>query len=220
MRRSVVLYNPQAVFFTMPLGLLAVRSALDPSRYSVRIIDARLEANPHEALVAAAEDAVCVGIGVLTGAPIHDALAASRAVKGRFPALPVVWGGWHPSLFPTATLDEPTIDVSVQGQGEQTFAELVERLDRGDDLAGLPGIAYRNGDRVLQTPPPPTCLHGRASAARLRAHRRARLLREEGQRHSSISSPRPVAISAVPSVPIRSSTSAAGWRCRRRGSAT
>ncbi len=144
MRRNVVLYNPQAVFFTMPLGLLAVGSALDPSRYSVRIIDARLEARPHEALVTAAKDAVCVGIG---------ALAASRAIKSRFPELPVVWGGWHPSLFPTATLQEPAIDITVQGQGEQTFAELVERLNRGDDLAGLPGIAYRDGDRALQNAP-------------------------------------------------------------------
>ena len=109
MRRSVVLYNPQAVFFTMPLGLLAVGSALDPSRYSVRIIDARLEANPHEALVAAAEDAVCVGIGVLTGAPIHDALAASRAVKGRFQHCP--WcgaAGTRRSFRPRRSMSPPS----------------------------------------------------------------------------------------------------------------
>ena len=92
---------------------------------------------------------------MLSGAPIRDALAATRAVKARFPDLPVVWGGWHPSLFPTATLEEPDIDVTVQGQGEQTFAELVERLHRGDDLAGLPGIAYRDGDRVMQNSPRP-----------------------------------------------------------------
>ena len=49
MPRSVVLYNPQAVFYTMPLGLLAVGSALDRDRYSVRIIDARVEAHPYEA---------------------------------------------------------------------------------------------------------------------------------------------------------------------------
>ncbi len=37
MRRKVVLYNPQSVFYTMPLGLLAVGSALDSDRYAVRI---------------------------------------------------------------------------------------------------------------------------------------------------------------------------------------
>jgi anaerobic magnesium-protoporphyrin IX monomethyl ester cyclase len=39
MRRKVVLYNPHAVFWTMPLGLIAVGSALDPERYDVQIID-------------------------------------------------------------------------------------------------------------------------------------------------------------------------------------
>ena len=42
-RLKVVLYNPQAVFFTMPLALLAIGSELDPARYEVVIIDARLD---------------------------------------------------------------------------------------------------------------------------------------------------------------------------------
>ena len=51
-RQKVVLYNPKAVFFTMPLGLLAIGSMLDPRRYDVRIIDGRLEANPVDAVLA------------------------------------------------------------------------------------------------------------------------------------------------------------------------
>src|SRR5690606_37469769 len=45
------------------------------------------------------------------------------------------------------------IDVTVQGQGEVTFAELVARLADGVDLAGLPGTAVRQGDEVLVNPP-------------------------------------------------------------------
>lgn len=43
MRQKMGLYNPRAVFWTMPLGLIAVGSALDPARYEVQIIDGRLE---------------------------------------------------------------------------------------------------------------------------------------------------------------------------------
>ena len=42
-RLKVVLYNPQAVFFTMPLALLAIGSELDPDIYEVVTIDARLD---------------------------------------------------------------------------------------------------------------------------------------------------------------------------------
>ena len=71
---------------------------------------------------------LCLGITVLTGAPIRDALDASRMAKRLHPALPVVWGGWHPSMFGRECLAERAIDVAVQGQGEETFADLVDRF--------------------------------------------------------------------------------------------
>ncbi len=93
MRQKIVLYNPRAVFWTMPLGLIAVGSALDPARYEVKIIDGRLERDPLAAVLRETRDALCLGLTVLTGAPIHDALAISRAAKAARPDLPVVWGG-------------------------------------------------------------------------------------------------------------------------------
>src|SRR5580698_5469676 len=124
-RLKVVLYNPQAVFFTMPLALLAIGSELDPALYEVITIDARLDADAENTLLAHIGDALCLGITVLTGAPISDALKISRAAKRTRPDLPVVWGGWHPSMFGIECLAEPCVDVTVQGQGEATFAEIV-----------------------------------------------------------------------------------------------
>jgi len=154
-RPRVVLYNPRAVFYTMPLGLVALASALDRSRIDVVIIDGRLEPDPVAAVAAAARDAVCVGISVLTGAPIRDALAVSRAVKTAAPRCTVVWGGWHPSLFPRECLADRSIDVAVQGQGEITFREIVDRLLAGRNPAGCPGNAARiHGEIVAAAPRP------------------------------------------------------------------
>jgi anaerobic magnesium-protoporphyrin IX monomethyl ester cyclase len=134
---KVVLYNPRAVFFTMPLSLVAIASALDRARVDVVIIDGRLEKDPVAAVVSAARGALCVGITVLTGAPIHDALAVSRAVKSANPEMPIVWGGWHPSLFASECLDDPSIDIVVSGQGEDTFRKIVDRLIAGGNVAGI-----------------------------------------------------------------------------------
>ncbi len=155
---KVVLYNPEAVFFTMPLALMAVGSAVDRERFDVVIIDGRLEDDAVSAVLAQLDDAgaggtICVGMSVLTGAPIRDALVVSRAVKARYPDVPVVWGGWHPSLFATELLDEASVDISVQGQGEATFVELVERLADGVDLAGLAGICHRVDGKAVRNPP-------------------------------------------------------------------
>src|ERR1044071_1432668 len=98
-RLKVVLYNPQAVFFTMPLALLAIGSELDPDKYEIVTIDGRLETDAVSAVLSQIGGAVSLGVTVLTGALISDALQISRAAKRARPDLPVIWGGWHPSMF-------------------------------------------------------------------------------------------------------------------------
>ena len=146
MRRRVVLYNPHTDFNTMPLALVAIGSHLDRQRFEPVIVDARIETDPIETVLRAAEGAVCVGVSVLTGAPIRDAVRVSRAVKARYPALPVVWGGWHPSMFGADCLEESSVDVTVQGQGESTFVETVDRMARGESMDGCLGSTYRARD--------------------------------------------------------------------------
>lgn len=155
MKHRVVLYNPDAVFFTMPLGLLAIGSALDPDRYEVLIIDARLEDDPIATATAAADGALCVGITVLTGQPIRDALRLSRTLKAKYPDLPIIWGGWHPSLFQAECLEESAVDITVAGQGEETFADIADRLSRDENLEGCEGTAFRHNGEIIVNPPRP-----------------------------------------------------------------
>lgn len=137
----------------MPLALMAIGSYLDASKYNVVIIDGRLEKDPIKKIkVLLHQNPVCFATTVLTGTPIKDALAISRAVKKEMSQLPVVWGGWHPSLFPKHTLEEPCVDVVVNGQGEKTFAELLERFIDKRSLENLKGISYKNGTEIINNP--------------------------------------------------------------------
>ena len=153
-RRKIVLYNPKSVFFTMPLSLVTVASQLDPSRFDVVIIDARLEKDPVSRVLAELKDALCLGVTVLTGAPIRDAATLSAAAKEHRPDLPIVWGGWHPSMFGVECLEHPAVDVTVQGQGEATFSEIVERLIAGASLEGCAGCTFRQPDNKPRLNPP------------------------------------------------------------------
>src|SRR5580704_9885342 len=135
----IVLYNPRAPFYTMPLALMAVGSALDRERYDVQIVDGRLERDPVARVLEATEDALCLGVSVLTGSPIRDALNVTRAVRARRPECRIVWGGWHPSLFPIDTLAQAGVDAVVVGQGEQAFAGLVDRFAAGERGGGVIG---------------------------------------------------------------------------------
>jgi anaerobic magnesium-protoporphyrin IX monomethyl ester cyclase len=155
-RRRVVLYNPRAVFGTMPLALVAVAGALDRRRFDVVIVDGRLEADPIRAVLEQIDEtSVCLGVTVLTGAPIRDALAVTRAAQQRVPRLPIAWGGWHPSLFPEQCLRDARIQAVVIGQGEATFAEIVDRWAAGGDLGGVAGCAHGGAAGIVVEAPRP-----------------------------------------------------------------
>jgi radical SAM superfamily enzyme YgiQ (UPF0313 family) len=142
------------VFYTKPLALLAVGSELDPARYEVVIVDGRLDPDAEATVVRESIGAVCLGVTVLTGAPLADALAVSRAAKAAHPGLPVVWGGWHPSMFGRECLRESCVDVTVQAQGEATFVEIVQRLCDGRSLEGCAGCMIRGPDGAVRVNPP------------------------------------------------------------------
>lgn len=156
MKKKVVLYNPKAVFFDMPLALLAVASSLDATKYEVVIIDGRLEKEPLLKIEQHLIDTKIFGVTVLTGSPLMDALNVSRYVKTKSPETTVVWGGWHASLFPLQTLEqELSVDVTVQGQGEITFTEIVDAIYGGNPLKGIKGCAFRKGETGIKNPPRP-----------------------------------------------------------------
>ncbi|MGK0421794.1 MAG: radical SAM superfamily enzyme YgiQ (UPF0313 family), partial [Polaribacter sp.] len=144
-RLKVLLYNPVAVFYDMPLALLAIGSIMDPKKYEVIIIDGRIEEDPIKIIQEHVDEAICFGVTSLTGRPIQNALDITQAVRNLRQDIPIIWGGWHTSLFPEQTLkDELCIDVTVQGQGEDTFKELVETFESDKDVSKVKGICYRS----------------------------------------------------------------------------
>jgi radical SAM superfamily enzyme YgiQ (UPF0313 family) len=154
-RQVVILYNPIAPYYTIPLQYLALASVLDPARFDVRVIDARIEksaAHAHQRVIELLPDALCVGVSVITGTPIKDAVAISELVKKSAPGVPVVWGGWHPSIFPEQCLREGSADYCVCGQGEVTFAELLDALESGSSAGEIAGLAYLRDGSFIQNP--------------------------------------------------------------------
>lgn len=124
--RRIVLYNPQpdATLKTaeLPLALLCISSIPFQQGYDIRIISHHSENSPiDEQINRECAGALCVGVTAFTGNQIKDGLMISRAVKNAYPELPVVWGGWHPSLMPMQTIANPNIDIVVKARENAPF---------------------------------------------------------------------------------------------------
>lgn len=140
---------------TAPLGILAVCTPLLRAGYTVKLIDSTITPNFKKAVMRELEDALCLGVSLVTGPMIRETLEVARAVKAWNPDFPVLLGGWHPSLLPDQTLASPYVDVVVRGQGEDSLLEIVRRLEAGAQLHDVQGIGFKAGGKPLFTPERP-----------------------------------------------------------------
>ena len=142
---KVVLFYPayDGPPLSAPLCLLSLASPLLESGFDVRVIDAAITPNSDARVLLEVKDALCLGISVLTGPMIRGAVRVAKLVRRANPKLPIIFGGWHPSLLPSQTLNEPYVDAIVRGQGELTLVEIVQRLAEAKGFADVPGVSSK-----------------------------------------------------------------------------
>jgi radical SAM superfamily enzyme YgiQ (UPF0313 family) len=141
-KRKVVLFYPpyDGEPLGAPLCLLSLAAPLVAAGFEVCIVDAAIVPDWEERILREVQDALCLGISVLTGPMIRGAMRIAKRVKQTKPGVPVIFGGWHPSLVPGQTLNERYVDAVVRGQGELTLLEIAQRLADGvafNDVAGV-----------------------------------------------------------------------------------
>ncbi|SRR6266849_5102855 len=101
MSTKVVLFLPpySGGLIGPPLSLLSLASPLREAGFEARIIDGALQPDYLDRIEKEIQDCLCFGVSLLTGPMIANAIAVARHVKHLRPDLPVIFGGWHPSLL-------------------------------------------------------------------------------------------------------------------------
>lgn len=80
----------------------------------------------------------------------------AKIVKSSRPSVHIVLGGPEVSTVAEETLREhPEVDSIVRGEGEQTFAGLLDELTRGGRLWYVGGVTTRRGDTIVSAPDRP-----------------------------------------------------------------
>ena len=136
-----------------PLGLLYIASSIREHipMVTVKIVDAIADnldcGDVRKELQEFKPDMVGMTVYTFT---LLDALDVACIVKDVSQDCMVVFGGFHPSIYPAETLQcSPYVDVAVAGEAEETFVEMVGRLLRLETLDGIPGISFKRADGSL-----------------------------------------------------------------------
>ncbi|MGD9131779.1 MAG: radical SAM protein [Candidatus Bathyarchaeota archaeon] len=137
----------------IPLGIGYLAAVLEKNGYDVNVIDCQaLKLTSKEVeneLHKRQPDIVGLTSTTLTYKP---ALEIIKAAKKALPNCLTVIGGSHVTFWDEEALEEcPQLDVVVRKEGENTFLELVQRLEAGKSFGDVLGITYRKDGKTVKT---------------------------------------------------------------------
>lgn len=87
-----------------------------------------------------------------TTAHYQWALGFARKVKKRFPKIPIIFGGVHPTLLPELVLKEKSIDFVCIGEGEAPLLELIQAFEKDEKDFKVKNIWYKKGKKIIKRP--------------------------------------------------------------------
>lgn len=157
----VLLIFPAGGFSTKeplpPLGLAFLAAVLERDNIPVTIIDAAVEHLSPAALARRISDyrPDLIGITVLTEFRFSS-FDTARVAREAAPEALVLLGGPHVTLAAEDTAKHVLeADLVVRGEAEEIILQLIRTLSSGGDLHAVPGLTWREGDRVVSTPNAP-----------------------------------------------------------------
>ena len=158
----IVLLHPRTIRRTrnrrFPLSVLSLAAVLE-GREEYKIVDANVDSDPLATIERMGEIEL-LAVSVMPGPQMVAAIDLCKMFRAKWPRVPIVWGGYFPSLYPDAALNAPYVDMLVRGQGEDTFLELLEALRKKRDLRAVAGVSYKDAfglrvntpDRAIKSP--------------------------------------------------------------------
>ncbi len=138
-----------------PLGLCYLAASARKCGYNIQIIDApalnmNLSRTTAEIIQTEAE---LIGLTAST-VSIFRACELAKAIKESGVKAPIIIGGPHISSLPQETLQEfKEFDLGVINEGEFTVPEIISCHKEGKNLPDIAGIVYREGEKVVLSPP-------------------------------------------------------------------
>jgi anaerobic magnesium-protoporphyrin IX monomethyl ester cyclase len=142
----IILFNPQSAppgKTYLPLSLLSLGAVLE-GNHEYAIVDGNLDSDPATTIIELAKKtgATVLGVTVMPGPQLKQAVQVCPKVRQALPNLKIVWGGYFPTEHPDVCIKADYIDYVVKGQGEFTFLELLGLLGNGGDPAAINGLVW------------------------------------------------------------------------------
>lgn len=138
-----------------PLGILSIIAYLKENGYNhCYLLDQHATKIPTPSLLEEIKeiDPDVLGFNSLTDINMGlRSVLIAKNLKEWNPNVKIIFGNYHATFNHKRLLQKyPFIDICVRGEGEKTFLELIERLEKGKNLQAVRGITYRDHDNKIR----------------------------------------------------------------------
>ena len=132
-----------------PLGIALLSAIWEAQGHTSQIIDtAALKLSLPEIIAGINPNADYIGLTATTP-EISSASAIARGIREKFPDIPIVMGGVHPTVFHEDLVRDKICDMVVRNEGETFITELA----KGTPLHLIPNLTWRNQeDEIIINP--------------------------------------------------------------------
>lgn len=155
----IILFNPKVCgpgARRFPLSVMHIGAILKDDEYV--IVDGNIDPSPVKTisnLLTSRDDVELIAATVMPGPQIGNAVPQCKELKKRFPTIPMMWGGYFPSMHTDVTLQSGFVDFVVRGQGEQTLVEFLNISRNGGQFESIKGLSFKNGREIIHNPSRP-----------------------------------------------------------------
>jgi len=135
-----------------PLGIAYIAGTLEKAGHFVNILDVialNLTADEVREHINEFKPEL-VGITVMTPT-LFGALETAKIAKES--GAITVLGGPQLSIYPKETLSYPYVDYGINGEGEYVMLDLINALNKKDNLASIKGLIYKEGNEIYVNDP-------------------------------------------------------------------
>jgi len=147
-------HAPNLTSIYPPLGILYIAASLQQNGQDVRIIDLGAESLSKQQLEQEINSADAVGMSVYTN-NYKNVAETAHEIKQIDSKIPIIIGGPHCTfLRERSLLDIPDADISVDLEGDLVILDIVKYLQGKKRLLDIPGISYKNNNKIKLGKPP------------------------------------------------------------------
>lgn len=158
MRVLLITYDNESLVQDFPVGIAYIAATLLKYEHEVEIYEQDIHHYPEEHLTEKLnnEKYDVIGLSFIGGYyEYKKALKISNAINKSKNRPFYMIGGFGPSPEPDYFLRKTGADVVVRGEGEQTVIDLLEHLEKKQNLKTVLGIAYRENSKTIINPDRP-----------------------------------------------------------------